>query len=193
MFFRQWLRRIGSAHRFYRRLVMVYKRRRYGLSHVHPTFFMAGSSDLSRDLVADEEVYIGPGCSICPRVKLGRYVMFGPKVAVTGNDHRFDLPGRPIIFSGRPALPETVIEADVWIGHSAVIMAGTTIGRGSIVAAHAVVTKDLPPYGIYGGVPAKKLKDRFSSPVDIETHEAMLGGPVYRGTYCLPLSDKEVS
>lgn len=57
------------------------------------------------------------------------------------------------------------IEDDVWIGYRATIMSGVHIGQGAIVAAGAVVTKDVPPYAIVGGVPAKVLKYRFSEEV----------------------------
>ena len=50
---------------------------------------------------------------------------------------------------------------DVWIGYEAVIMAGVTIGDGAIIGTRAVVTKDVPPYTIVGGVPAKPLRKRF--------------------------------
>ena len=57
---------------------------------------------------------------------------------------------------------DIVIGNDVWIGYEAVILAGVTIGDGAIVAARAVVTKDVPPYTIVGGVPAKPIRKRFS-------------------------------
>lgn len=50
-----------------------------------------------------------------------------------------------------------------WIGHGAIILAGVRIGKGSIVAAGSVVTKNIPPCEIWGGNPAKKIKDRFDS------------------------------
>ena len=56
---------------------------------------------------------------------------------------------------------DIVIGNDVWIGYEAVIMAGVHIGNGAIIAARAVVTKDVPPYTIVGGVPARPIRKRF--------------------------------
>ena len=60
---------------------------------------------------------------------------------------------------------DIVIGNDVWIGYEAVIMQGVTIGDGAIIGTRAVVTKDVPPYSIVGGVPAKPLRKRFSDEV----------------------------
>ena len=57
---------------------------------------------------------------------------------------------------------DIVIGNDVWIGYEALIMAGVHIGNGAIIAARAVVTKDVPPYTIVGGVPAKPIRKRFT-------------------------------
>ena len=59
---------------------------------------------------------------------------------------------------------DIIIGNDVWIGYEAVILSGVTIGDGAIVAARAVVTRDVPPYAIVGGVPAKPIRQRFSNP-----------------------------
>lgn len=56
---------------------------------------------------------------------------------------------------------DIVIGNDVWIGYEAVIMSGVTIGDGAIIGTRAVVTKDVPPYTIVGGVPAKRIRKRF--------------------------------
>ena len=56
---------------------------------------------------------------------------------------------------------DIVVEDDVWIGHGATILSGVRIGQGAVVAAGAVVTKDVPPYAIVGGVPANIIKYRF--------------------------------
>lgn len=65
---------------------------------------------------------------------------------------------------------DIIIGNDVWIGYEAVILAGVTIGDGAIIGTRAVVTKDVPPYTIVGGVPAKPIKKRFSE----ETISALL-------------------
>lgn len=65
---------------------------------------------------------------------------------------------------------DIVIGNDVWIGYEAVVLSGVTIGDGAIIGARAVVTKDVPPYTIVGGVPAKPIRPRF----DAETIKALL-------------------
>lgn len=65
---------------------------------------------------------------------------------------------------------DIVVGNDVWIGYEAVILAGVTIGDGAIVGTRAVVTKDVPPYTIVGGIPAKPIRKRFSN----ETIHALL-------------------
>ena len=57
---------------------------------------------------------------------------------------------------------DIIVKDDVWIGENALIMSGVTLGQGCIVAAGAVVTKDVPPYAIVGGVPAKVIRYRFT-------------------------------
>lgn len=67
---------------------------------------------------------------------------------------------------------DIVVGNDVWIGFEAVILAGVKIGDGAIIGARAVVTKDVPPYTIVGGVPAKTIRKRFSDE-DIATLMAL--------------------
>src|SRR5690606_32536157 len=69
---------------------------------------------------------------------------------------------------------DVVIEKDVWIGCNVTLLSGVTVGRGSIVAAGAVVSKDVPPYAIVGGIPAKVLKLRWNTVEEILEHEKAL-------------------
>jgi len=115
-------------------------------------------------ITAGDYVFIGMNAHIYANVQIGHFVMLASNVAIVGGDHRFDVVGVPVRFSGRDGMEDllTVIEDDVWIGHGCIIMAGVRIGRGAIVAAGAVVTKDVPPYAVVGGVPAKLIRYRFT-------------------------------
>ena len=66
---------------------------------------------------------------------------------------------------------DIVIGNDVWIGYEAVVMAGVHIGDGAIIASRAVVTKDVPPYTIVGGTPAKKIRMRFDEDTIVQLQE----------------------
>jgi acetyltransferase-like isoleucine patch superfamily enzyme len=114
--------------------------------------------------------------------------MLAPRVGIVGGDHRYDQPGIPMVFSGRPEQKSTIVEDDVWIGYRATILSGVRIGRGSLVAAGAVVTRDVPPYEIHAGVPAQKVRDRFSSAEDREQHDGMLREAARAGDYVRPRS-----
>lgn len=129
---------------------------------------------------AGDYVYLGPCVEIAPQVRIGNYSSLSSFVVVTGNDHRFDVPGVPVRFSGRPETVVTQIGDDVLIGHGAIIMRGIKIGNGAVVGAGAVVTKDVPAYAIVAGVPAKVLRYRFRDG-DIERHERMLRKPTRYG------------
>jgi acetyltransferase-like isoleucine patch superfamily enzyme len=90
-------------------------------------------------------------------VKIGNRVYTSPMVQLVAVNHVFDDAGRPFVEQGITAEGITV-EDDVWIGSGAVVTDGVTIGRGAVVAAGAVVTQDVPPYTVVGGVPAKVLR-----------------------------------
>lgn len=188
---RNFFRSIQVIHRFRRALISTYQRKRYGLKHVHRTCFFGGKVSVCHDLQSAEYSYIGPGCALGPKVEIGRYVMLGPGVSVVGSDHCFDQVGKPIIFSGRPStVPKTIFCDDSWCGCNAIVMAGVTVGRGAIVAAGAVVTRDVEPYSIVGGVPAVKIGQRFQNAEDEAAHDEMLNGPVFDGQFANPMNQK---
>lgn len=95
-------------------------------------------------------------------VTIGNYVMLGYNVNLVSENHQFNNPKLPIKKQGFFGGP-IVIEDDVWIGANAVILPNVTIGRGSVVGANAVVTKDVLPYSIVGGIPAKLIRPRFNT------------------------------
>jgi acetyltransferase-like isoleucine patch superfamily enzyme len=89
--------------------------------------------------------------------------MFGPNVTLITGDHRIDILGKYMIdVTEAEKLPENdapiVFEGDNWVGANSTILKGVTIGKGAIVATRAVVTKDVPPYTIVAGNPAKVVK-----------------------------------
>lgn len=107
---------------------------------------------------------IGPysfiGCS--GFIEIGNRVLMGPRVNLMAENHEFSR--TDISMKDQGVRREFIrIEDDVWLGVGSTILAGVTVGRGSIVAAGAVVTKDVPPFSVVGGVPAHILKQRDSA------------------------------
>jgi galactoside O-acetyltransferase len=93
------------------------------------------------------------------RIVLGDTVLIGPNVVLRASDHvatRVDQTIREQGHSGG----EIIVGDDVWIGANSVVVAGVHIGKGAVIAAGAVVTSDVEPYSIVGGVPAKFIKKR---------------------------------
>jgi len=106
---------------------------------------------------------IGPGSYIgCSGyIEIGSRVMMGPRISLMGENHVFARTDIPMKEQG--VRREFIkIEDDVWLGVNSTVLAGVTVGRGSIVAAGAVVTADVPPFSIVGGVPARILKSRLT-------------------------------
>lgn len=97
------------------------------------------------------------GCN--EKIVIGKNVMIAQAVSLRDTDHAFERTDIPMIQQGIKTAPIVIMD-DVWIGHGAVVTKGVTIGTGAIVGANAVVTKDVPPYAIVGGVPAKLIKYR---------------------------------
>ncbi len=149
-------------------------RKKYRLSAVHETFYLGGRSKISKDFIADEYSYAGPQCLIYPKVRIGAYSLLANNVSIIGGDHIYKNPGIPIIFSGREKIKETIIGKDVWVGAFSIILCGVRIGDGAIIAAGSVVTKDVDAFCIYGGIPAKKIKDRFKNADELKIHSEML-------------------
>ena len=103
---------------------------------------------------------IGINCEIIGPCVIGDDVMMGPECVVYTQNHISDDVSKPMRMQGMSSFDPVVIGNDVWLGRRVMIMPGCKIGNGVIVAAGAVVTKDLPDYSVCGGVPAKVIKIR---------------------------------
>ncbi len=127
-----------------------------------------------------DNFYIGKFSQIECDAMIGNDVMFANFVALVGRyDHNYSEVGVSIRHASRirdkdynwkGLEQKAVVEDDVWVGHGAIILSGTRIGTGSIIAAGSVVTGDVEPYSIYGGNPAVKIKNRFSSEEEKAEH-----------------------
>lgn len=153
------------------------------LRRVDPTAYVHPSSFVATDLVAGPYVFIGRFCDIAPQVTIGRYTMLASDVTILGDDHNWSEPGVPMQFAGRPNQRATTIGADVWVGHGVILMRGLTIGDAAIIAAGAVVTKNVPPYEVWAGVPAKHIRKRFADDTARAKHEQMINGPTVPPTF----------
>lgn len=136
------------------------------------------------DAVIGAYSHFADQCYIGKNVHIGKYVMCGPEVVIAMGSHTYDIPGKPIIYSGQPGIKKTIIEDDVWIGQRALIKPGVRIGEGSIIAMGSIVTKDVEAYQIVGGIPAKYIANRFSKAQDIQTHKEFLNNKAKLGEYC---------
>lgn len=103
---------------------------------------------------------IGIDCYLSGEIIIGNDVMMGPEVAIYTSNHRTDDLQTPMWKQGFTEMEPVIIGNDVWIGRRAMIMPGVKIGNGVVIAAGAVVTKDVPDYAVVGGVPAKIIKTR---------------------------------
>ena len=161
-------------------LLVVMYRHRFGRRGVHFHFDPRGSYCYENIFCGD---YVSLGDRPClsatrSKIVIGNHVMFGPEVVIQGGNHRTDVVGRFMeSITDAEKRPEddrdVIVGDDVWIGARAIILHGVTIDRGAVVAAGAVVTKDVPPYAIVGGVPARVIRYRWD-PATIQRHEALL-------------------
>ena len=109
------------------------------------------------DVMIGDHTRIGLHNTIIGPVIIGNHVNLAQGITVTALNHIFEDSKKRIDEQGVSTNP-VVIEDDIWIGANAVVLPGVTIGHHSVVAAGAVVTKDVPPHSLVAGVPAKVIK-----------------------------------
>lgn len=128
-----------------------------------------------------DNFYIGKYSIIETNAKIGNNVIFANHVSLIGRyDHHYQQIGVPIRlasqirdkdYNWKGLQQKIVIKDDVWVGFGVIILSGVTIGEGSIIAAGSLVTKDVNPYSIYGGNPAKFIRNRFDIEEDLQKHK----------------------
>jgi acetyltransferase-like isoleucine patch superfamily enzyme len=117
-------------------------------------------NNIGEGLTIGNNVGIAQNCFIQVRasVSIGNDVIFGPNVSIFSENHLYENTNMPIRKQGVSRMG-VIIEEGVWIGTRAVVLDGVTIGKNSVIAAGSVVNKNVPPYTVYGGVPAKLIKN----------------------------------
>lgn len=145
---------MGSKHirRFFCR--RIFKKAGKNLNIEHGVFFASG-----RDIEIGDNSGLGINARVTGPLKIGNDVMVGPDVMIFTQNHetsRLDIPMR---LQTAPKKPVEIGD-DVWIAARVIILPGIKIGKGAIVGAGAVVTKDVPEYAVVGGNPAKIIKYR---------------------------------
>jgi acetyltransferase-like isoleucine patch superfamily enzyme len=96
-------------------------------------------------------------CGAAESITIGEKVLIAGNVYITDHDHKFDDPHRAPIECSELVSEPVVIEDGAWLGEGCRILKGVTVGKRAVVGANAVVTKDVPPYTIVGGVPARPI------------------------------------
>ncbi len=108
-------------------------------------------------------VAVGLNFHVEQNIMVGDDVLISSNVAVIGNDHPFDDPKHTIFSAPRAGSCAVVLEGDNLIGFGVTIIGGVKIGKGCVVGARSVVTRDLPPNTICFGIPARPVRQRFTS------------------------------
>lgn len=127
--------------------------------------------------------YVGHNCFML-NADIGRFCSIADNCRIGGASHPIDrVSTSPVFHEGKnvmkknfalfslPTVEKTVINDDVWLGAGVIVKSGVSIGCGSVVGAGSVVVHDIPPYEIWAGNPARKIRDRFNSDVAAKLKE----------------------
>jgi len=119
---------------------------------VFPPFY----TNYGKNIMLGKGVFINHACSFLDLggIVIEDDVMIAPRVNITSENHPVEVSKRKTLVPGK-----VIIKKNAWIGAGASILPGVTIGKNSVVAAGAVVSKDVPDHTVVGGIPAKKIKD----------------------------------
>ena len=118
------------------------------------------NANISPNIEIGRNSGIGINAKITSSTIIGANVMMGPNVSIFTTTHNFDKKEVPMCEQGDGVIKSVIIEDDVWIGANVIILPGVTVGKGSIIGAGSIVTKDVKEYTIVAGNPAKVIKKR---------------------------------
>lgn len=174
---------VTTVKKVWDRLYMYSVKSMFKKAGKHVIFHPTNSSFTYSNISLGNEVFIGDNARfwcVLSSITIQDHVVFAPNVSIIAGNHSYHIVGKWITdYKASDKRKEddlpVVIESDVWVGTNVTILNGVKIGRGAIVAAGSVVTKDVPAYAIVGGVPAKVLKHRFTEE-EIVKHERLLYG-----------------
>jgi len=97
-------------------------------------------------------------CGAAEKVTIGKNVLIAGRVYISDHDHKYDDSELPMGWKGKLITKPVTIEDEVWLGEGCAVLKGVTIGKRAVVGANAVVTKDVPPYTVVAGVPARVIR-----------------------------------
>lgn len=154
-----------GKHSFHIKIGLKYRRflAEHILAHCGKEVNIERHAHFNRNISLGDCSGIGSHCHIGGNTFIGNYVMMGPEVIVYTQNHRFDRTDIPMCQQGFQESEPVHIGNDVWIGRRVMIMPGVTIGDGCVIGAGAVVAKDMPPYSIVVGNPARVVRNRLNS------------------------------
>lgn len=131
--------------------------------------------------IAGDDCFLNAYAHVSGEVRLGDRVLVGPGVKLLSGNHLYGVPGYHARFLKASAdnpelLEKLVVESDVWIGAGAIVVGGVTLGAGSVLAAGAVASRDVPPYVVATGAPARPIRRIFDD-ATLTAHLRALGTP----------------
>jgi len=127
--------------------------------------FLNSKFSYAENITIGNNVHLGPGCELdgAGSISIGNGVIFAPEVCVYTRTHNFNSPDlRAIPYDNRMLIANVIIDDYVWIGRRVIVLPGVQIGKGAVVGAGSIVSKDIPDYAVAVGNPAKVVKYRDS-------------------------------